>query len=95
MIRHLINALSFLSCLVSFTAFGQSSDTREILLKIHKETDARRDSIAKAYTSLRDSIQITVDSITKYKLSKTIDTLDKIFEENNKQELLIEFQFCP
>lgn len=93
MILHLIKGLTFISFLVCTAAQGQSLETKELLKKIHKGTDEKRDSLANAYKTTRDSLEKTADSLIKKQLLNTIDSLDKAFEENNQKELFFEFEF--
>lgn len=93
MMRYLIIVVTFCTCVASSTAHGQDVETKELLKKIHNGTDARRDSIANAYTVLREKLGKIEDSVTKHQLLKSIDSLDRASEENNLMELLLEFDF--
>lgn len=78
------------------TLVVQGSKTQEEyvrLTEIKKYTLAKRDSISKLYTLYFDKLKIVKDTIVKNDLKMKISDLDKLSEQNNDQEISLEFDF--
>ena len=74
----------------------QGSRTQEEyvqLTEIKKHTLDKRDSISKLYTLYFDKLKNTKDTIVKSDLKRKIYNLDKLSEQNNDQEIILEFDF--
>jgi thiol-disulfide isomerase/thioredoxin len=78
---------------ISFTSTSQISKDEKKLKTLHQKTEAIRDTLY-AYSSIcYDKIKATEDTIEKRFYQNKIDSLDKLNEINNIDELLIDLKF--
>ena len=92
-IRKCFSLLIILILLSGTTVIVQEKSAQKKLEEIHKETYRIRDSLGLLYKSYFEKIRQTSDNSIKNQLQSKVAELDKIGEENNSRELVLEFDF--
>lgn len=78
---------------ISYSSKSQVSKEQIKLNTLHKKTETIRDTLGFYYQSYYAKIKATDDTLEKRGYQNKIDSLDKLTEINNNEELLIDLKF--
>ena len=77
----------------SFTSKSQISKDQIKLDRLHRKTEVIRDRLGYYYNCYYAKIKSTEDTLEKREFQNKIDSLDKLTDINDNEELLIDLQF--